>query len=49
MGSIGTLRESDLHAALKRHYARPSDQIEVAVDGYVIDIVRGAKCAATAG
>ena len=38
--SIGTLRESDLHAALKRHYARPSDQIEVAVDGYVIDIVR---------
>jgi hypothetical protein len=43
MGSIGTLRESDLHAALKRHYARPSDQIEVAVDGYVIDIVRGAE------
>lgn len=41
MASIGTLRESDLHAALKRHYARPSDQIEVAVDGYVIDIVRG--------
>jgi hypothetical protein len=40
MGSIGTLRESDLHAALKRHYARPSDQIEAAVDGYVIDIVR---------
>jgi len=43
MGSIGTLRESDLHAALKRHYARPSDQIEVAVDGYVIDIVRGGE------
>jgi hypothetical protein len=43
MGSIGTLRESDLHAALKRHYARPSDQIEVTVDGYVIDIVRGAE------
>jgi hypothetical protein len=41
MGSIGTLRESDLHAALKRHYTRPADQIEVAVDGYVIDIVRG--------
>ncbi len=40
MGSIGTWRESDLHAALKRHYARPSDQIEVAVDGYVIDLVR---------
>jgi hypothetical protein len=43
MASIGTLRESDLHAALKRHYARPSDQIEVAVDGYVIDIVRGGE------
>jgi hypothetical protein len=43
MGSIGTLRESDLHAALKRHYARPSDQIEVAVGGYVIDIVRGGE------
>ena len=43
MGSIGILRESDLHASLKRHYARPSDQIEVAIDGYVIDIVRGAE------
>jgi hypothetical protein len=43
MGSIGTLRESDLHAALKRHYARPADQLEAAVDGYVIDIVRGAE------
>jgi hypothetical protein len=41
MGSIGTLRESDLHAALKQHYARPSDRLEVALDGYVIDIVRG--------
>jgi hypothetical protein len=41
MASIGTLHESDLHAALKRHYARPTDQIEVAVDGYVIDLVRG--------
>ena len=37
---IGTLRETDLHAALKRHFARPQDQIEVAVDGYVADIVR---------
>jgi hypothetical protein len=43
MASIGTLRESDLHAALKRHYARPSDRLEVALDGYVIDIVRGAE------
>jgi hypothetical protein len=38
---IGTLRETELHAALKRHYARPTDQLEVKVGGYVIDIVRG--------
>ncbi len=37
---IGTLRETELHAALKRHYARPQDRLEVAVDGYVVDIVR---------
>ncbi len=37
---IGTLRESDLHAALKRHYACPTDRLEMAIDGYVIDIVR---------
>ena len=36
---IGTLRETELHAALKRHFARPQDQLEVAVDGYVADIV----------
>jgi hypothetical protein len=37
---IGTLRETELHAALKRHYARSQDQLEVAVDGYIADIVR---------
>lgn len=37
---IGTLRETDLHAALKQHYARPGDRLETAIDGYVIDIVR---------
>jgi hypothetical protein len=37
---IGTLRETELHAALKRHYARPQDQLEVAVDGYIADILR---------
>jgi hypothetical protein len=37
---IGTLRETELHAALKRHFARPQDQLEVAVGGYVADIVR---------
>lgn len=38
---IGTLAEKSLHAALKAWYARPGDQFEVRVDGYVIDIVRG--------
>ncbi len=38
---IGTLRERPLHASLKEHYARPGDELEVAVDGYVIDLVRG--------
>ncbi|MFN8595092.1 MAG: hypothetical protein U0559_02785 [Anaerolineae bacterium] len=38
--TIGTLRETDLHAALKRHYANPIDQLEVEVAGYVVDILR---------
>jgi hypothetical protein len=37
---IGTLREKPLHASLKRWYAEPGDREEVAVDGYVIDLVR---------
>jgi hypothetical protein len=37
---IGTLRETELHAALKRYYARPQDQLEVPIDGYIADIVR---------
>lgn len=37
---IGKLREGPLHASLKQWYARPGDEIEVAVDGFVIDIVR---------
>jgi hypothetical protein len=37
---IGTLRERPLHASLKRWYARPGDLTEVAVDGFVIDLVR---------
>jgi len=37
---IGSLNEKPLHAALKAWYAQPSDQIEVAVDGFVIDLVR---------
>jgi hypothetical protein len=38
---IGTLNEKPLHAALKEWYARPGDQFETPVDGYVVDIVRG--------
>jgi hypothetical protein len=37
---IGTLREKPLHASLKRWYALPGDRDEVAVDGYVVDLVR---------
>jgi hypothetical protein len=39
---IGTLREFGLHADLKRWYAQPGDELETALDGYVIDIRRGA-------
>jgi hypothetical protein len=40
MNDIGTLNEKPLHAALKKWYARPGDQLEVPVDGFVVDIVR---------
>jgi hypothetical protein len=40
-GGIGTLRETGLHAALKRWYAQPGDEFECALDGYVIDLRRG--------
>jgi hypothetical protein len=38
---IGTLNEKPLHAALKDWYARPGDRLEVAMEGFVVDIVRG--------
>ncbi len=41
MAGIGLLNEKPLHASLKQWYARPGDQFEVPVDGFVIDIVRG--------
>ncbi|HUF37460.1 MAG TPA: hypothetical protein VMN57_02965 [Anaerolineales bacterium] len=41
MPHIGTLTEKSLHAALKAHFARPGDELEVPVEGFVIDIVRG--------
>jgi hypothetical protein len=37
---IGVLNEKPLHAALKRWYARSGDRFEVAVDGFIVDIVR---------
>ncbi len=39
--SIGTLNEGHLHASLKERYVEPGDQVEVDVDGYVVDILRG--------
>ena len=36
---IGTLSEQSLHAALKQWLARPGDQLEVPLEGYVIDVV----------
>jgi hypothetical protein len=38
---IGLLNEKPLHAALKDWYQQTDDRLEVPVDGYVIDIVRG--------
>jgi hypothetical protein len=40
MSGIGLLNEKPLHASLREWYAQPTDQFEVAVDGFVIDIVR---------
>lgn len=41
MNQIGTLAEKSLHAGIKEWYGRSTDQFEVKVDGFVIDIVRG--------
>ncbi len=38
---INTFNEKSLHASLKQWYAGPGDQLEVRVDGYIIDLVRG--------
>jgi len=38
---IGTLNEKSLHANLKKWYSRSGDKLEVPLDGYYIDIVRG--------
>jgi hypothetical protein len=39
--AIGTLNEGRLHAQLKEWYRRPGDELEQAVGGYVVDLVRG--------
>jgi hypothetical protein len=41
VSGIGLLNEKPLHASLKRWYAQPGDRFEVAVGGFVVDIVRG--------
>jgi hypothetical protein len=38
--AINTYNESDLHAALKQHYAKPGDEFEGKLDGYVIDVIQ---------
>jgi hypothetical protein len=38
--SIGTLRESSLHATLKKWYKEPGDKLEEPFENYLIDIVR---------
>ena len=40
MPDIGLLNEKPLHASLKEWYANPGDRFEVAVDGFVIDLVQ---------
>ena len=39
--SIGTVRETSLHAALKEWYAGSGDLLEACVDGFLVDILRG--------
>ena len=43
MAGIGTLRETSLHAALKTWYARPGDEVETMLEGFVVDLLRGDK------
>lgn len=40
MSGIGVLNEKPLHASIKQWYAQPGDRFEVAVDRFVVDIVR---------
>jgi hypothetical protein len=40
-GGIGTLQERSLHAKIKELYNTRDSEVEVKVDGYVVDVVRG--------
>ncbi len=40
-GGIGTLQERSLHATIKQLYNTPGSEVEVKVDGFVIDVVKG--------
>jgi hypothetical protein len=40
-GGIGTLQERSLHAKIKELYNTPGSEVEVNVDGFVIDVVQG--------
>jgi hypothetical protein len=40
-GGIGTLQERSLHAKIKELYNTPDSEVEVTVDGFVIDVVKG--------
>jgi hypothetical protein len=40
MNGIGQLNEQHLHHALKMHYATSPDQLEVQVEGWVVDVVQ---------
>ena len=39
--SIGTLNEGHLHACLRERYLEPGCGVEVELDGYVVDVLRG--------
>jgi hypothetical protein len=41
---IGVLKESSLHASLKKWYFEPGDSLESKVDGSIVDLVRGEMC-----
>jgi hypothetical protein len=43
VAQIGTLNEGTLHRQLKALIAEPGDRFEVALGGYVIDVVRGER------